>query len=95
MFLCFYHYFSSVCSFCGIICYSLSFPLFLNHPFTFLLFVSQIMSITVPGQVGGLTALNILHKIFVFSKALMQALPDFCCSEFSILFVSGFCDWHY
>lgn len=30
----------------------------------------------IPGQVGGLTALNILHNIFVFSKALMQALPQ-------------------
>lgn len=54
-----------------------SFPLslFKTIPFTFLLFVSQIMSITVPGQVGGLTPLNILHNIFVFSKAQMQALP--------------------
>lgn len=48
---------------------------FKNYPFTFLLFVSQIMSTTIPGQVGGLTALNILHSIFVCSKALMQSLP--------------------
>lgn len=48
---------------------------FKNYPFTFLLFVSQIMSATIPGQVGGLTALNILHNIFVCSKALMQSLP--------------------
>lgn len=53
---------------------SLSLSLSKTIPFTFLLFVSQIMSVTVPGQVGGLTALNTLHNIFVFSKALMQAL---------------------
>lgn len=30
-----------------------------------------------------------------FLKHWCKLCPNFCCNEFSILFVSGFCDWHH
>lgn len=69
-----HRYFSSMCSFCDNICYS---SLSHNYFFTYLFFVSQILSIIVPGQVGGLTALNILHTVLVYSTGLKQVLALF------------------